>query len=155
MERRGALAIDRTHVAENHAERERLRSLITRLSDEELSRPMPAGWTLAAVLAHISFWDARAIFWLDKWGRGGPPSTYEPENVEAVNESAKPLCLALRPRDAARLALRLAEESDRKVEALSDGMLAKIQAAGSPPFNLSRAIHRKEHLDDIERALGG
>jgi hypothetical protein len=145
--------VDRTFVAENDAERDRLRSLVTSASDEELSRPMPGGWTVAAVLAHAAYWDARAIFWLDKWGQSGEPSTYEPENVDAVNDSAKPLCLALRPRDAAQLALRLADEADGKVKALSDAMLAKILAKGSPPFNLSRAIHRKEHLDDIERAL--
>ena len=107
---------------------------------------------MAAVLAHIAFWDARAIYWLDKWGPDGEPSTYEPENVETANESAKPLCLALPPRQAAQLALRLAEDADGKVKALSDAMLAKIRAAGDPPFNLSRAIHRKEHLDDIERS---
>jgi hypothetical protein len=107
------------------------------------------------VLAHIGFWDARAIYWLDKWATGVPPSAYEPENTEAVNESAKPLCLALRPRDAAQLSLRLAEEADGKVKALSDAMLAKIRATGGPPFNLSRAIHRKEHLDEIERELRG
>ena len=144
---------DRSYVAENDAERERLRSLVTRLSDKELSGPMPAGWTVAAVLAHIGFWDARAIYFLDKWGPNGEPSTYEPEDTDAVNNSAKPLCLALPPRDAAQLALQLAEESDRKVKALSDAMLAKIRARGGPPFNLSRAIHRKEHLDDIDGAL--
>jgi hypothetical protein len=142
---------DRTYLAETDAERERLRLLVTGSSDAELSRPMPAGWTVAAVLAHIAFWDARAIYWLDKWGPDGEPSTYEPENVETANESAKPLCLALPPRQAAQLALRLAEDADGKVKALSDAMLAKIRAAGDPPFNLSRAIHRKEHLDDIER----
>ncbi|HVS60404.1 MAG TPA: maleylpyruvate isomerase N-terminal domain-containing protein [Gemmatimonadaceae bacterium] len=146
------MAVDRSHEAENDAERERLRSLVADLSDEDLARPMPAGWTIASVLAHAAYWDARAIFWLDKWARSGEPSTYEPENVEAVNDSAKPLCLALSPRAAADLALRLAEESDRKVKALSDQMLAKIAAIGGPPFNLSRAIHRKEHLDDIDRA---
>ena len=130
-------------MAENDAERERLRSLVTGLSDEQLGRPMPGGWTVAAVLAHIGFWDARAIYWLDKWGPHGEPSTYEPENTEAVNDSAKPLCLALRPRDAVQLALRLADESDGKVKALSDAMLAKIGAKGNPPFNLSRAIHRR------------
>lgn len=148
------MSVDRTHLVENDAERERLRSLVTGLSDEELSRPMPAGWTVAAVLAHIGFWDARAIFWLDQWGRGVEPSApdYETrEDVEWINDSAKPLCLALPPRDAAQLALRLAEEADGKVEALSDEMLAKIRAAGSP-FNLSRGDHRKEHLDDIERS---
>ena len=147
--------MDRSYAAENDAERGRLRSLIARLSDGELSRPMPAGWTVAGVLAHIGFWDARAIYFLDKWGPNGEPSTYEAEDTDAVNNSAKPLCLALPPRDAARLALRLAEEADRKVNALSDSMLAKIQAKGNPPFNLSRAIHRKEHLDQIEGALHG
>ena len=147
------MAVARSHEAENDAERERLRSLVAGLSDEDLARPMPGGWTIASVLAHAAYWDARAIFWLDKWARGGEPSTDEPENVEAVNDSAKPLCLALSPRAAADLALRLAEESDRKVKALSDQMLAKIAAIGGPPFNLSRAIHRKEHLDDIDRAL--
>jgi hypothetical protein len=149
------VSVDRAHVAENDAERERLRSLVARLSDAELRRPMPAGWTVAAVLAHVGFWDARAIHFLDKWARTGKPSTYEPEDTDATNDSAKPLCLALPPRDAAKLALRLAEESDAKVAALSDAMLARIQAAGDPPFNLSRANHRKEHLDEIDRALKG
>ena len=146
---------DRSHDVETDAERERLRQLIAGMSDEDLKRPMPAGWTIAAVLAHIAFWDARAIYWLDKWAKGGPPSAYEHENVEAVNESAKPLCLALRPRDAADLSLRLAEEADGKVKALNDEMLARIRATGAPPFNLSRAIHRKEHLDHIDRELRG
>jgi DinB family protein len=144
---------DRSHDAETDAERERLRSLISRLSDKDLGRPMPAGWTIAGVLAHIAFWDARAIYWLDKWARGAAPIPYEPENTEAVNESAKPLCLALPPRDAAKLTMRLASEADSKVKALSDAMLAKIRATGGPPFNLSRAIHRKEHLDEIESVL--
>jgi len=146
---------DRSHDVETDAERERLRQLIQRMSDADLSRPMPAGWTVAGVLAHIGFWDARAIYWLDKWATGVPPSAYEPENTEAINDSAKPLCLALRPRDAAQLSLRLAEEADAKVKALSERMLEKIRATGAPPFDLSRATHRKEHLDEIEAELRG
>jgi hypothetical protein len=160
--------MDRPYVTENDAERERLRSLVSGLSDEELRRPMPGGWTIAGVLAHIGFWDARAIFFLDKWGRGVAPSKadYVSEDPDAANESAKPLCLALPPRTAAQLAVRLAEEADSKVKALTDELLAKIRAAGmaappdlhdenGSPFNLARAIHRREHLDEIERASGG
>jgi hypothetical protein len=146
--------VDRTHESANDAERERLRKLVARLSDKELSRPMPGGWTVAAVLAHVAFWDARAIHFIDKWGPDGEPSTYEPEDTDAINDSAKPLCLAIRPRDAAQLAMRLADESDEKVKMLSDAMLMKIAAKGGPPFNLARAIHRKEHLDDLERGHG-
>lgn len=147
------MSVDRSHVAETDAERERLRSLVARLSDEDLSRRMPGGWTVAAVLAHAGYWDARAIYWLDKWEHGVEPAPWEPENVEAVNDAAKSLCLALPPRTAAQLALRLAEEADAKVRALSDEILAKAQALESLPFDLSRANHRREHLDDIERAL--
>ncbi|HEX9496698.1 MAG TPA: DinB family protein [Candidatus Limnocylindria bacterium] len=148
------MSADRSHEAENDAERERLRALVARLGDDDLRRPMPGGWTIAANLAHAGYWDARAIYWLDGYARGIAPVPYEEENVDAVNDAAKPLCLALPPRDAARLALRLAEEADRKVAALSDELLATIHRV-KPGFNLARAIHRKEHLDDVERALKG
>jgi DinB family protein len=145
--------VDRPHDVETDAERARLRRLIAGASDAQLGQAMPAGWTVAAVLAHVAYWDARAIFWLDQWARTGEPTVYEPENVEAVNDAAKPLCLALPPRLAAELSLRVAEEADGRVRALSDAMLQKIEAKGPPPFNLSRAIHRKEHLDEIEPLL--
>jgi hypothetical protein len=39
------------------------------------------------------------------------------------------------------------------VAALSDGALAANAAAGRP-ISVLRAEHRREHLDEIERALG-
>ena len=149
------MPVDRSHDAANDAERERLRALVARLSDQELSRPMPAGWTAAALLAHAGFWDARAIFALEKWAMTGvepPPGDFEPDDVAWINESAKPLCLALPPRAAAELALRLAAEADAKIKSLSDELVEKIRVVG--PFSISRAEHRREHLDDIERAFG-
>ena len=147
------MSVDRSHDAETDVERERLRGVVTRLSDDELRTTMPDGWTVASVLAHAAYWDARAIYFLDKWGPDGEPSVYEPEDTDAANESAKPLCLALPPRIAAELALKLAEEADGKVRALSDEMLAKIRAKGDPPFSLSRGEHRREHLDQIDAVL--
>jgi len=147
--------VDRSHEAANDTERARLRALVAGASDDQLRRPMPAGWTVAAVLAHVAYWDALAIYWLDQWAQTGEPTVYEPEDTDATNEAAKPLCLALPPRLAAELSLRVAEEADAKVRALSEAMLAKIQAKGPPPFNLSRANHRKEHLDEIEPVLKG
>ena len=145
---------DRSYIAENNAERERLKQLVQRLSDEQLSRPMSGGWTVAAVLAHMAFWDARALSLMDKWAAGSEPSKadHEPEEIDWVNDSARPLCLALPPRRAAQLALELAEETDRRVEALPVETLEQILAIG-PPFNLSRANHRGEHLDEIESVL--
>jgi hypothetical protein len=150
------MATDRSYIAENDAERERLRALVARLSDDDLRRPMPGGWTVAAALAHAAFWDARAIALMDRWARGVAPSTadYEPEDVDWLNDATMPFFLALAPRDAAQLTLRLAEEADAKVAAMSDELLARVHAAGTP-FDLSRANHRREHVDDIERLLRG
>jgi DinB family protein len=147
--------VDRSHEVETDAERERLRRLIAGASDEQLRRPMPAGWTVSGVLAHVAYWDALAIYWLDQWARTGEPTVYQDEDSDAANEAAKPLCLALPPRLAADLSMRIAEEADRKVRELSDAMLAKIREKGPPPFNLSRGGHRKEHLDEIEPVLKG
>lgn len=149
------MSVDRSHEAENDSERSRLRALVEHLTDEDLLRALPGGWTVAASLAHAALWDAWAIYWIDKWGPGGEPTTYVEEDTDAINDSAKPLCLALPPRIAAELTLRLAEEADAKVKALTDAMLAKIAAIGDAPFNLVRARHRKEHLDEIERVLAG
>lgn len=146
--------MDRPFVAENDAERARLRALVERLTDEDLRRPMPAGWTVSAVLAHMAFWDARAVVLTDKWARGVAPSgeDWEPPHIDWINDAGKLLMLEMPPRTAARLALEMAERADRGVEAMPEETLAQVLAIGQP-FNLSRASHRREHLDDIERVL--
>ena len=46
------MATDRSYVAENQAQLARLRAFVDSLTDAELAQPMPAGWTVAGVLAH-------------------------------------------------------------------------------------------------------
>jgi uncharacterized damage-inducible protein DinB len=60
---------DRAYVAENEVERKRLASLVARLSDQDLARPMPGGWTVASVLGHVAFWDQRIIALIEAWHR--------------------------------------------------------------------------------------
>ena len=148
------MTADRSYVSENQRELDRLRALLSRLSDADLSRPMPAGWTVAGVLAHLAFWDQRIVVLLDQWGTDGrgPRPTYDEAPVDWINDATKPLCLGLAPREAARIALAAAEEADRKVAALSDALLAANAAVGSP-IGVRCAEHRREHLDEIEREL--
>ena len=147
----------RSYVTENSAQRARLRALVDRLTDAELARPLDAGWTVAAVLAHVAFWDQRALTLIERWerdGRGSTPRPIDGNDVDWINDSAKALCLALPPRAAARLAVATSEAVDRRVEGLSDELVAANAAAGLP-INLLRAEHRREHLDEIEHALAG
>lgn len=144
------------YVAENNEQRTRLRALVERASDADLARPLEAGWTVGAVLAHLAFWDQRTLVLIERWEKDGPrtsPPGIEGKDVDWINDSAKALCLALPPRAAARLAVATAEAVDRRVEALSSELVAANTAAGKP-LNLFRAEHRREHLDEIDHALG-
>jgi hypothetical protein len=147
------MSVDRSHQAKNDSERARMEALIGRLTDADLKRAMPDGWTVASVLAHLAFWDQRAYLLLDRWQRDGvtPPADDE-TNIDWINDAAKPMFLALPPRRAAELAVAIAEAADRKVASLSDELVSRNAALGTP-VTLARATHRRGHLDDIERAL--
>ena len=149
------MATDRSYVTENQTQLARLEALVSKLGDQELSRPLEAGWTVAGVLAHLAFWDYRIVTLVDAWGadgRGTPPPAYHETDVDWINDAGKPLCLGLAPRVAARIAVEAALAADQRVATLSDAALAANAAAGSP-INVRRAEHRREHLDEIERAL--
>ncbi len=145
---------NRAFVIENRVERDRLRAFVDGVSDADLVRPMPAGWTVAAVLAHVAFWDQRLLVLLDHASSGGTrlPAALRESDVDWINDAAKPLMLALPPRAAAELALSTAKAVDARIEALPDDFVARNAAAGSP-LNLLRAEHRRQHLDEIERAF--
>jgi hypothetical protein len=146
------MAADRSYIAENDRERRRLEALVGKLDDAALGRAMPAGWTVASVLAHLAFWDQRIVVLVDQLKNGGPVPTELAGDVDWINDAAKPMQLALPPRRAATLAVETARASDQAVATLSDELLAKNEAAGSP-INVVRAEHRREHLDEIEHML--
>jgi hypothetical protein len=146
------MAADRSYIAENDRERHRLETLAGKLDDAALGRAMPAGWTVAGVLAHLAFWDQRIVVLCELLGRGAVAPMEVASDVDWINDAAKPAQLALPPRRAATLAVETARAADQAVAALPDDLLAKNAAAGSP-INLRRAEHRREHLDEIEQAL--
>jgi hypothetical protein len=148
------MTLDRSYVDENARQLDRLRALVAGLSDDQLRMHVNEEWTVAGVLAHIAFWDARALVLAEKLERGVPfsPSDDEPEEVDWINDAARPLIHAIPPREAARLSERLAEETDARMASLPPDRMYPI--APDSPLNPLRADHRGEHLDDIEAALG-
>ena len=77
--------MDRPFVAENAQERERLRSLVGCLTDEELSLPLGNGWTVAVAFAHLAFWDQRSLTLMRKWRRTGV--ALSPIDIDVTNDS--------------------------------------------------------------------
>jgi hypothetical protein len=148
-----SMSEDRSYVEHNTRERERMRSLVARLGEDQLRSPVNEHWTVAGVLGHIAFWDARVLALADKLERGVAfsPSDQDPEDVDWINDASRPLIHAVPPRDMARLALRLAEETDERVASLPADRMSPLDE--DSPINALRADHRGEHLDDIEAAL--
>jgi DinB family protein len=148
------MPVDPDYVEQNTRERERMRALIARLSEDELRSSANEHWTVAGILGHIAFWDGRVLALGDKLERGVPftPSDEEPEDVDWINDATRPLIHAIAPREAAQLALRLAEETDQRVASLAPDRMYPHDAHS--PLNPLRAAHRAEHLDEIEAILG-
>jgi hypothetical protein len=147
------MAVDRSFVKHNKAALDRLKAFVDSASDADLARPLPAGWTIAGVLAHLAYWDQRIVLLMDQWGadgRGTPPVDIHEAALDWVNDAGKPLCLALPPRVAAKLAVETAMAADQRVAAASEALLEANRAAGSP-LSMDRAEHRRVHLDEIER----
>ena len=143
--------MDRAFAAENTKERNRLISLVGRLTDQELKLPLGNDWTIAVALAHLSFWDQRALFLLRRWRNTGivEPS---PVDIDITNDSLLALWLTIPPRTAANLAVSSAEEIDRELDAAPSDLIIKIESLGEN-FRLYRSIHRQLHLDEIEKIL--
>lgn len=152
------MPVDRPYSAQNDRERDRMRALVERLSDDDLRRPVNPDWTVAAVLGHLAFWDGRALALTEKLERGGQfsESDAEPEDVTWINDATRPLLHAIPPRDAAVVALRIAEETDRRVASLPPALAERTWPEDQQsPLNPLRASHRDEHLAEIEAALVG
>jgi len=144
--------MERRYVIKNTKERERLRKLVAEITDAELKLVIyKEGWTIAATLGHLAFWDERRLTLVRKWKQKGvfPESSMD---GDIINDALLPLCLAIPPRKAANLAVSTAETLDHELEKLSPEMITAIEKLGDR-HALNRAIHRKMHLDEIDALL--
>jgi hypothetical protein len=142
-----------SYIQPNTRERERMRDIIRRATDDDLRHPVNRHWTVAGVLGHIAFWDGRQLALTDKLERGIPftESDNEPEDVDWINDASRPLIHAIDPRKAAELALQIAGEIDARVASIPPSKMWPEDRQSL--INPLRAAHRGEHLDEIEAAL--
>jgi hypothetical protein len=144
------LTLDRSFVERNRASTSRIRALVERLSDEELQHPVGERWTVAIALAHLAFWDRRAMQVLDLVERSG--GLVVPPTIDlVVNDLSLPLWAAIPPREAARIAIETAEALDTRLEGFPPALIEEILVHHER--TVVRALHRNEHLDEIDLAL--
>jgi hypothetical protein len=139
---------------ENDKSRERLQKLLNTITDEELQWVIyKEGWTVAAMLGHLAFWDERRALNLVEWQRNSlTASGINEMDTRIINDALVPFLLGLEPRKATELTLTAAEKVDRVVASLPGGLVKKIGGMGDE-YALDRAKHRKMHLDEIDKFL--
>lgn len=143
------MTFDPSFVERNRTSTERIRALATRLTDDELRRPVGEHWTVAIALAHIAFWDGRVLAVLEATERAGK-LTYPPIDF-SVNDLLLPFWASMPPGEAARLAVESAERVDEQLAGFPPALLEELYA--DDPRWVVRALHRNPHLDEIEAAL--
>jgi hypothetical protein len=140
----------KTIIEQNSASLKILSQFLLTCTEADLFTPMPAGWTVSAVLCHLTFWDQRALTLLDKWEKDG--IEYSTIDTDVVNEVTRYLCLAIPPQQAVDLFLRTAETLDNRISRLESDQIKDIEEKGKN-VRLLRADHRETHLADIKKVL--
>ena len=143
------MTLDQSFIELNRASTNRIRDLAARLSDAEMQHPVGEHWTVAIALAHLAFWDRRVLYVLDMTERDG--ALFVPAIDIFVNDLSLPLWAAIPPREAARIAIETSETLDQRLEDYPPALLEEIYA-----YNkrwVVRALHRGEHLADVDAAL--
>jgi hypothetical protein len=144
--------MDQSYIAENNAERARLQAVVARSTDADMARPMSEEWTVGVGLLHLAFWDRLSLSKFEEWERTGrvevPPMR---DMVDGINHAMLPWWRTVAPAQVRHEVVAAAEAVDRKAETLPAPIIEAILAAR--PRSLTRAVHRRQHLDQIERAL--
>ena len=143
------MIIDRSFVEQNRRSTDRIRKLLSILSDDELQKPLGQHWTVAVALAHLAFWDQRVLYLLDMTEQEG--KLVAPEIDVIVNDISVPFLAAIPPRKAALLTLEIAESLDARLEKYPQKLLDEIHAHNERW--VLRSLHRNEHLDEIETVI--
>ena len=143
------MTFDPSFTDQNRASTNRIRTLAARLTEAEMQHPVGEHWTVGIALAHLAFWDRRVAYVLDMTERDG--KLFIPEIDVFVNDLSLPLWAAIPPRAAARIAIETAEALDNQLQGFPPALLEELYA-----YNqrwVVRALHRGEHLDDVDAAL--
>ncbi len=138
-------------VAENRSELERLKSLVERLSPEDYARELGFGWTVGMAFAHLAYWDQFAVIVHERWQKQGfvPIATGE---ADLINDAALPMFRLLPWNVLKEEVVAAAERADHAASLVGSELAAQVIAGGRDRL-INRYVHRRMHLDDIERAL--
>jgi len=130
-------------------------TLTAGLDADALRRRMGEHWTIAASLVHLAYWDG---FVAQRWTHANANSLATPAPFDSlledlVNDTLTPHLLRVPVEETVLPALEAALAVEQSISALSDERVEAVRREGRLRL-IDRSIHRAEHLDEIEAALG-
>jgi hypothetical protein len=138
-------------LAGSHRSLARLQAVIASLDDRALGQPTPSGWSVAATLAHLAFYDD----WVsERWRRclaTGELQDLPDDITELANVAGKRGWQAIDPEVAKIIAADAAEAMVGFLGTLPRAALEQAIGAGRYAM-IDRSVHWDPHLDEIERA---
>jgi uncharacterized damage-inducible protein DinB len=149
--------MDRTYVSENDESRKRLCSLVESLSDEDLALPMGQHWTIGVGLMHLAFWDRQWTSKFKEWEGTGevviPAVATERALFDALNDGMLAWWRTITPAYIRTEVISAAEAVDEAASKLDERLVEAILA--QRPRTVIRAVHRADHLTEIDSILAG
>jgi hypothetical protein len=142
------MPLDPNYKELNRTSTERVKTY-ARLSDAEMQTRVGEHWTVAMALVHLGFWDRRVLYALDRTEQEG--KLYIPEIEIAVNDLSLAFWAAIPSKDALRLAVENAEALDKRLETYPQNLLEQVYNHNERW--VVRALHRNEHLDEVDATL--
>jgi hypothetical protein len=143
------MSLDPSYKELNRASTERIKKLAASLTDEQMQTRVGEHWTVAIALAHLAWWDRRVMYVLDMTVKDH--NVFIPNIDISVNDISLPLWAALPAHEAARITVETSEDLDQRLEAYPQDLLEKIYDTNKRW--VVRALHRNEHLDEVDAAL--
>ena len=132
----------------------RLRATVADLDEDALCRRVASGWTVAATLAHLAFYDD----WVaERWRRyqaAGAIQDLPDDITDLVNASGERGWHAVDPIRARAIVIEAADAVSDLIGTLPQAALADALATGRRAF-VDRSLHWDPHVDEIERACRG
>jgi len=138
---------------DNKVQNDRLNSILEKLSPAQWSQDIGGGWNIGTMMCHLAFWDHMTSVRLRLWKDKGRLSVIPDEdNINSINDSMRFICGAIDYERGKMLVKLSADEIDSLARSLTPGQLAELESTGRERW-FKRSLHRRHHLERIERAL--
>lgn len=143
------MPLDPNYTQLNRESTERIKKIASNLTDEQFQTRVGEHWTVAIAFVHLAFWDRRVLATLEQTAKNGKLSVVEVETI--VNDLSLPIWETVPAKEAVKLAIETAKELDNQLETFPKDLLEEMYNHNKRL--VVRALHRNEHLDEVEEAL--